>query len=196
MRLLVAVLLLLLCLEPALAKRLQLSAQGATGFTFNDNITLSKSDVNFGPGVLARQDLLGHVRVRTALRLDDTTELACTGTRTRFYENEDLGFVENALDFTHDQLFERQALVQVQAQFARVDPDELVRPDAAGVFPFTTSEPPDRQVMQLIVSTPPGRPTEVAVRALSQDQQYSNNPLLNADARAIQLRGGQRLNEK
>ena len=196
MRLLVAVLLLFMSVESVLAKRLQLTAQGSTGLTYNDNITLSKADVNFGPGVLARKDLLGHVRMRTALKLDDTTELAYTGTRTRFYENEDLGFVENILDLTHDQLFPRQALLQVQAQLARVDPDELVRPDGTGVFPFTTSEPPDRQVLQAILSTPPGRPTEVAVRALAQDQQYSNNPLLDSDARALQLRVGQKLGEK
>ena len=49
MRLCVAVLLLCMIAVPARAKRPQLTAQGSTGLTYNDNITLSKTDVNFGP---------------------------------------------------------------------------------------------------------------------------------------------------
>ena len=192
MRHLVAVLAFACFVRLAAAKPPVLSATGATGLTYNDNITLSKDDVNFGPGVLSASDLLGVVRVRTQLKLDDT-DLVYNGSRTHFFKNGDLGFVENSLELTHTQRYEDEFLLTGQATLARVDPDLLVKPDQNGRFPFTTSEPPDRQVYQLIAATAPGRPTDVSLRALAQDQQYGNNPLLNSSARAVQLHAGQKI---
>lgn len=191
MRLCITVILLLVFSGPALAKRLQLSAEGSTGFTYNDNITLSRADVNFGPGVLAKQDLLGSVRVRTALR-HEASELAYSGSRVHFYDNVDLSYVENALELNHDQKLGKALIFRAQGLMSRVDPDIVVRqPDQNGAFPFTTSEPPDRQIFQAILTSIPDKPTAVSVRALSQNQQYSNNPLLDSEADALQVGGTQ-----
>lgn len=190
MRACIMVLLFLFVAGPVCARSLELSAQGSTGLTFNDNITLSRADVNFGPGVLAKQDLIGAVRVRTALRREKT-ELAYVGSRVHFYDNPDLGYVENALELAHEEPIAKSVIARGQAVLSRVDNDLLVRADANGVFPFTTSEPPDRQLFQLVLMSAPEKPTTVSLRGIAQDQQYSNNPLLDADARAVQLSAGQ-----
>lgn len=189
-----AVLALLALPRQARARAGQLSATGSAGLAFNDNITLSREDVNFGPGVLAAQDLLGVIRLRAAYHRDGTN-LIYTGSRTHFFKNTDLGFIENAVELEQERLIDKKLLIRGQGLLAKVDPD--IRVSAVnGAFPFTTSEPPDRQIAQLVISTPRGAKTEVALRGLAQGQQYTNDPLLDSRAWAAQLRLGRALDKQ
>ena len=190
-----AALLALLLARPAIARPGQLSASGSAGLLFNDNITLSREDVNFGPGVLAAQDLLGVMRVRAAYRQDGTT-LIYTGSRTHFFKNTDLGFIENAVELEEEHLIAKKVLIRGQGQISKVDPDLRVTADVHGSFPFTTSEPPDRQIAQLVISTPRGSKTEVSLRGLAQGQQYTNDPLLDSRAWAGQFRVGRQIDKQ
>ena len=170
-------------------------AQGSADVTYNDNITLSRDDVNFGPGVLASSDLLGALRVRAGVK-NDHTQVLYSGSRTHFFKNTDLGYLENTLQIDHDEALGKLAVLRMQGLISKVDPDLRVTADTTGRFPFTTSEPPDRQILQLIFATPKGRTTDGYVRVLAQGQQYTNDPLLDNRATAVQLHVGRPLDDK
>src|ERR1051325_7766598 len=115
------------------------------GLTFNNNITLLASDVNFGPAALSRDDVIGTLRLDSTYR-DGNARYHYAITRAHFFKNEDLQYFDHYFRGSYEMAGKGASYYRVSLDYNKFDPDHHVQPDPVTGFPFTTTEIPNRRV--------------------------------------------------
>jgi hypothetical protein len=160
----------------------------ATGVTLNNNITLLSQDVNFGPQALARDDVIGHVRV-DAYHRAGPARFSYALTRSHFFRNETLHYLNQYFRGSYEKPGWAGSYYRLSLDYNRFDPDHRATPDALGQFPFTTTELPNRRVYGAVVNQAITRRDHVQVQGVSKSIWYENNPVIDnlADGGVLRL---------
>lgn len=152
------------------------------GLTFNNNITLLTSDVNFGPAALSRDDITGHLRLDASQKWKQVRTFY-SFTRAHFFKNEDLHYLNHYFRTSWEVPGNRPAsYYRLSLDYNKFDPDHRVQPDPVTGFPFTTTELPNRRVYNLVLNQELAPRDQVQVQGIAQSLWYENNPVLDNHA--------------
>lgn len=157
------------------------------GLTFNNNITLLASDVNFGPAVLNRDDVIGTFRFDAAKRVGHA-RLNYAFTRAHFFKNEDLHYFDHYFRGSYEAPGKGASYYRFSLDYNKFDPDHRAQPDPFTGFPFTTTEIPNRRVYNLVVNQEIAPKDQVQIQGIDQSIWFENNPVIDNTARGAVLR--------
>ena len=151
------------------------------GLTFNNNITLLASDVNFGPAALARDDIIGTLRLDAAERVGHA-RFNYAFTRAHFFKNDDLHYFDHYFRGSYEAPGKGASFYRVSLDYNKFDPDHHVQPDPQTGFPFTTTEIPNRRVYNAVINQELAPKDQLQIQAVDQSLRFENNPVLDNTA--------------
>lgn len=151
------------------------------GLTFNNNITLLNSDVNFGPAVLARDDIIGTLRLDASKKVGHA-RYNYSFSRAHFFKNEDLQYFDHYFRGSYEAPGKGASYYRFSLDYNKFDPDHRVQPDPFTGFPFTTTEIPNRRVYNAVVNQEIAPKDQLQFQAVDQSIWFENNPVLDSKA--------------